>query len=61
MSDRLRSRLSQALMAVFFALAPSSVEPWRVEPRARVAAVLAVGEPTPSIAGRAGRSLLQTQ
>ena len=51
-SERLRSRLSEALIAVYFAVAPSSVEPWRVLPQPRVAAVLAVGEPTPLLADR---------
>ncbi len=54
MFEAARARFSEALLAVFFALAPSAVPEWRGDPRIRVAAVLAVGEPTPSLAVRPG-------
>lgn len=41
-------------MAVYLSLAPSAVDPWRLLLQPRVAAVLAVGEPTPSLAVRRG-------
>ena len=51
-SEFLRTRLSTALLAVYFALAPSTVPLWRLEPRPPPAAVLPVGAPTPSLAVR---------
>jgi hypothetical protein len=43
--SELRSRLAEALLALWFSLAPSSVPPWRGDPDLRPVAVLAVGEP----------------
>lgn len=51
-SESLRGRCSTALLAVFIALAPRSVPSWRLDPVRRVAAVLAVGEPTPALMAR---------
>lgn len=42
---RLRSRIGEAVLAVFFALAPSEIPAWRSDPALRPVAVLAVGEP----------------
>ena len=50
-SEGIRRRIGQAMLAVYFALAPSSVPAWRLDPVQRIAAVLAVGEPTPSLWG----------
>ncbi len=51
MSDR----LAQVLLAVYFALAPSSVPAWRLLPRPRPVAVEFVGEPTPALGARPPR------
>jgi hypothetical protein len=51
-SSSLRAQLSGALLAVFFALAPTTVPEWRLAPTRPPAAVLPVGEPTPSLAVR---------
>ncbi len=58
MFERLRMSLTTALLAISVTFAPRSVEEWRSDPRFGVFNVLAVGEPTPSIAYRAGRHLL---
>jgi len=34
-----------AFLAVFFAIAPSRIEPWRLDPTVRNAVTLSVGEP----------------
>jgi hypothetical protein len=34
-----------AFLATYFAFAPSTVEPWRLDPSTRHAVTLAVGEP----------------
>ncbi len=50
MSDRRRrrwARLSGALLAIYVALAPTTVPAWRRDVRFRPVAVLHVGEPTP--------------
>ncbi len=50
---RLRGgRLSGALLAVYFALAPSTVPAWRLDSRFRPVAVLHVGEPTRALGVR---------
>ena len=46
-----RPEAGEAMLAVYFALAPSSVPAWRLDPVRRIAAVLPVGEPTPSLWG----------
>ncbi len=51
-SRQLRVRMSGVFMAVFFALAPSTVPLWRLDPRPPPAAVLPIGEPTPSLSVR---------
>ena len=38
--------------AMFVAFAPTTLPPWRADPGRRVAIVLAVGAPTPSIGHR---------
>ncbi len=43
----MRSLLRAAAMAVYLALAPSTIPPWRADPSVRTAIVLAIGEPTP--------------
>ncbi len=43
--QRLRSRVGEAFLAMFFALAPSEVPAWRSDPTLRPVAVLALGEP----------------
>jgi len=48
----LRRRGTEALLAVYFALAPSTVRAWRLDPARRVATVLLVGEPTPFLIPR---------
>ena len=48
----MRRRLGEAFLAVFFVLTPTSVPQWRSDPTQRVVAVLAVGDPTPSLAVR---------
>ncbi len=55
MSEWRRARFAEALLAVFFALAPSSVPAWRLLPRPRPVAVEFVGEPTPALAPRPPR------
>ncbi len=49
LASELRALACQVLLAGYLALAPSSVPPWRVEPRFRVATVLPIGEPTPGL------------
>ena len=44
-SERRLAALRRALLALFFALAPSSIPEWRTAPEAPPAAVLPVGEP----------------
>ena len=46
-SDRsiLRRRLGEVFLALFFAMAPSSVPDWRADPGFRTVAVLPIGEP----------------
>ncbi len=44
----LRYRLGGALLAIFFALAPSEVPDWRRDPGIRTVAVLPIGEPVAS-------------
>ena len=45
----LRHRLGEALLALFFAFAPSTIPDWRTDPSVRTVAVLPVGEPVASI------------
>lgn len=40
-----RSLLSQAFLALFLTVAPSTIEPWRLDPVVRNSVTLAVGEP----------------
>ena len=40
-----RQRLAQAALAIFYALAPSTVPAWRTDPLHRPTAVLMVGSP----------------
>jgi hypothetical protein len=51
----LRMRLGGAFLAVFFALAPSTVPDWRSDPGIRTVAVLPIGEPVTSIDRPQGR------
>lgn len=48
----LRRLASGVALAVYFALAPSEVPPWRLDPSQRVVAELAIGEPVPSLGTR---------
>ncbi len=41
----MRHRLGEVFLALFLALAPSSVPDWRADPGFRTVAVLPVGEP----------------
>jgi hypothetical protein len=50
---RLRRRAGEAVLAVFFALAPSEVPAWRTDPGVRPAVVLSVGDPVTPLVGRA--------
>ncbi len=52
--EELRRVLVGGMVAAYFAIAPSSVPPWRLEQLPRPAAVLLLGEPTPSVAVRPG-------
>lgn len=45
----IRTRLAEAMLAVYFALAPSTIPLWRTAATPPPAAVLMVGEPTPRI------------
>ena|GEM_PF-4006504 len=40
-----RGLVGPAFLAVFFAIAPSRIEPWRLDPTVRNAVTLSVGEP----------------
>jgi hypothetical protein len=54
-SDRARRALVRAVLTGLLSLGPGEGPAWRSEPHARVAAVLMVGEPTPSLAYRGYR------
>jgi len=43
---------SGVALAVYFALAPSVVPAWRLDPSPRVVAELAIGEPVPALGTR---------
>jgi hypothetical protein len=43
--DALRRVAGQMFLAMYFALAPSTVPDWRADPSLRTVAMLAVGEP----------------
>lgn len=58
--EALRRSITNALVAAFYALAPSYVPAWRLDPRVGVAYVLPIGEPTPSIGGRGAVGLDQS-
>ena len=45
----MKRRLGEILLAVYFALAPSTAPEWRWDPETRPVAVLAVGSPTPRL------------
>lgn len=45
----LKRRVAEAMLAVYFALAPSTVPPWRRGVSPPPAAVLLVGDPVPRI------------
>jgi hypothetical protein len=45
----MRQRLVEAMIALYFALAPSTVPLWRTAVTAPPAAMLVVGEPVPRI------------
>jgi hypothetical protein len=53
--ERARRAVAQSLLSWLLTFAPAYVPAWRYEPRTMVAAVLPIGEPTPSLAGRASR------
>lgn len=44
----IRSTLGGAILAIFYAFAPSAVPDWRADPGFRTVAVLPVGEPMTS-------------
>jgi len=44
-----RSLLSQAFLAMYLAVAPSTVEPWRLDISVRHSVTLTVGEPVRAI------------
>jgi len=44
-----RSAVRATGMALYLAVAPSTVPPWRLDPSIRVVAELAVGEATPAL------------
>ena len=46
----LRRALASSVLSSVLSLGPGCLPPWRFEPRPAPAAVLAVGEPTPSLA-----------
>lgn len=46
----LRRALAGSLLSSLLSLGPGYLPPWRFEPRPAPAAVLMVGEPTPSLA-----------
>ena len=48
----LRALAMGVALAVYFALAPSVVPPWRLDPAQRVVAELAVGDPVPFLGTR---------
>lgn len=50
MFEVLRRLVTATFIAVYFAVAPSTLPPWKAEPRPLPAALLVVGEPTPSVA-----------
>jgi hypothetical protein len=50
--SHLRRIASGVALAVYIALAPSEVPPWRLDPSQRIVAELAVGEPVPSLGTR---------
>ncbi len=47
--SELRQRLIEAMLAVYFALAPSTIPSWRMAVAPPPAAMLVVGEPVPRI------------
>ena len=49
---QLRSFATGVALAVYLALAPSEVPPWRLDPSQRVVAELSVGEPVPALGTR---------
>ena len=49
-SGSLRRALASSVLSGVLSLGPGYLPPWRFEPRPAPAAVLAVGEPTPSLA-----------
>ncbi len=51
----LRRALAGSLLSSLLSLGTGYLPPWRLEPRPAPAAVLMVGEPTPSLAYRAAR------
>lgn len=55
MSEVVRRLVSATFIAVYLAVAPSTVPPWKAEPRPLPAALLVLGEPTPSVAYAPGR------
>jgi hypothetical protein len=44
-SLRLRRAVGEVYLALFFAIAPSTVPAWRADPGLRTVAVLSIGEP----------------
>lgn len=54
-SVTVRARLGEALLTLYFLLAPTSVPEWRLDLAHRPVAVLPIGEPTPSLAYRVMR------
>lgn len=48
----MRRRFAEALLAIYFAMAPSTIPSWRVDPTHRPAAVLMVGAPVPMLTRR---------
>ena len=53
-SQTIRRRLGQALLAVYFAFAPSEAPQWRMDPDMRPVAMLAIGEPVPALVRSGG-------
>jgi hypothetical protein len=54
-SERVRRVVARSLLSWLLTFAPAYVPAWRYEPRVLVTAVLPIGEPTPSLAGRLRR------
>lgn len=54
MFEAIRRLAGNALLAAFYAIAPSTVPHWRLDPGLPPAVVLPIGEPVPSLSAWAG-------